>query len=146
MLRESVRQRSIMTRVKRRRTNNIVLGSPKINVDGIENGQEREPPGDTIDDNALSLGEELVDDSTEEEEMYKRPDEESPGGGSDIGLLAVIVNALGCSNSVDVRAEEDEIDDNVDDFEKDAVLPGVCHGDRGARGKAKRGVEGVRLK
>jgi len=36
----------------------------------------------------------------------------------------MIVDASWCSNSVDIGAEEDKVNDDVDDFEKDTVFPG----------------------
>jgi len=65
---------------------------PKVDVDGIQNGEQWEPPRDTINDNALSVGEELVDDGTEQEKMYRSPDEERPRCRSDIGLLPIVID------------------------------------------------------
>ena len=38
---------------------------PEVNVDGVEDAEEREAPGDSIDDDTLSGREELVNDGTE---------------------------------------------------------------------------------
>jgi hypothetical protein len=56
------------------RTDDVMLMSPEIYVDGVENSQEREAPGDAIDDDLFSGGEELVDDCGEEEKVDKRPE------------------------------------------------------------------------
>lgn len=60
--------------VIRMRTDDVMLMSPEIDVDGVENSQEREAPGDAIDDDLFSGGEELVDDCGEEEKVDKRPE------------------------------------------------------------------------
>jgi len=41
----------------------IVMTSPKVDVDGIQDSEEREAPRHAIDDDGLSAREELVDDS-----------------------------------------------------------------------------------
>jgi len=51
------------------RTKYIVTVSPKSHIDGIENSQKRETPGDSIDDDFLSFRGKLVDDGTQEEDM-----------------------------------------------------------------------------
>ena len=40
---------------------------PDVNVDSVENGQERKAPADTVNDDTLASREELVDDETKEE-------------------------------------------------------------------------------
>ena len=42
------------------RTNNVVLHVPHVHINSIQDSEERKAPGDTIDDNTLSLREELV--------------------------------------------------------------------------------------
>lgn len=61
------------------------------------------------------------------------PDEEGPGSRGDVGLLAVVVDGGGRCHGVDIGAEEDEVDDDVDDFEQDAIFPRVGHGGTGCR-------------
>jgi hypothetical protein len=39
-----------------------MVGSPEIYVDGVEDAEEREPPGNTVDNNTFASGEKLVDD------------------------------------------------------------------------------------
>jgi hypothetical protein len=53
-----------------------VTRSPRLHIDGIENSQKRETPGDPIDNDFLSFRGKLVDDSTQEEEMDQRPESE----------------------------------------------------------------------
>lgn len=55
------------------RTDDIVLPTPDVDVDGVEDAKEREAPGDGVDDHALSGREELVDDCAEKEQMNERP-------------------------------------------------------------------------
>lgn len=47
--------------------------SPEVDVDGIEDGKERESPSDAIDNYFLTLREELVYDCTEKKKMNERP-------------------------------------------------------------------------
>jgi len=42
-----------------------MVGSPEIYVNGVEDAEEREPPGNTIDDDTLASREELVDDRSQ---------------------------------------------------------------------------------
>lgn len=51
----------------------VMLVGPNVDVDRVEDGEEREAPRDAIDDDALAAGEELVYDSAEKQEMDKRP-------------------------------------------------------------------------
>jgi len=67
----------------------VVTSSPEVDVDGIEDGKEREPPRDTINNCFLAIREELVYNSTEKQSMDERPDEERPRRWSDVGLLSI---------------------------------------------------------
>jgi hypothetical protein len=44
-----------------------------VHIDGIENDEEREAPGDAVDNNGLAIIPELVDDRTEEEKVDQGP-------------------------------------------------------------------------
>jgi len=70
----------------------VVRMSPEVDVDGIEDGKERESPRDAINDYSFTIGEELVYDSTEKKKVNKRPDEERPRRWSDVGLLSIVIN------------------------------------------------------
>lgn len=50
-----------------------MVGSPEIDVDCVENAEEREPPGDAVNDDSLASGEELIDNGPKEQEMNDRP-------------------------------------------------------------------------
>lgn len=50
-----------------------MVASPEVNVDRVEDTEERKTPGDAVDNDALALGEELVDDGAEEEQVDHRP-------------------------------------------------------------------------
>ena len=50
-----------------KRTDDIVMPAPYIDIDGIEDTKERETPSYSINDHALASGEELVDDGSEEQ-------------------------------------------------------------------------------
>jgi len=65
---------------------------PEVDVDGIEDGKERESPRDAINDYSFTLGEELVYNSTEKKKVNKRPDEERPRRWSDVSLLSMVIN------------------------------------------------------
>ena len=60
-----------------KRTDDIVMSAPYIDIDGVENTKERETPSYSGNDQALASGEELVDDRAEEQEVDERP-EQSP--------------------------------------------------------------------
>lgn len=42
-----------------------MTSSPEVDVDGVEEGKERESPSDAVDDCFLAFGEELVDNCAE---------------------------------------------------------------------------------
>jgi len=70
----------------------VMRMSPEVDVDGIEDGKERESPGDAIDNYSFTIWEELEYDSTEKKKVNKRPDEERPRRWSDVGLLSIVIN------------------------------------------------------
>lgn len=47
------------------RTIYIVLRSPKVHVYGVEKSQKRETPGDSVNDDLLSVRGKLVDNGTQ---------------------------------------------------------------------------------
>ena len=54
-------------RVGRRRTDDVVVPRPDVDVDGVQNGEERKAPAYAVDDDLLSAVKELVDNRSEEE-------------------------------------------------------------------------------
>jgi len=52
---------------RKNKGDNVVFVAPDVNVDSVENGQERKAPADTVNDDTLASREELVDDETKEE-------------------------------------------------------------------------------
>jgi len=106
---------------------NVVLSSPDVDINTGKDGQEREAPGDAIDDGAFTGREELVNNESEEEQMDEGPDSECPWGGGEVGFFTGAVDGVGCSDAVDVGAEEKDIHDNVHDLEEDPVFPIVRH-------------------
>lgn len=54
-------------------TRDVIGSSPEVDVDGIEDGKERESPRDAIDNYSFTIREELVYDSTEEKKVNERP-------------------------------------------------------------------------
>jgi len=101
-------------------TDDVMVGSPEVDIDCIEDAEQGEAPWDTVDNGAFAAGEELVDDSAGQEDVDQRPnwklsrypatlrihtpDEESPGRRSDIGLLSIEVYGRGGGYSVYVWA------------------------------------------
>lgn len=54
-------------------SDNVVMACPEVNVDGGQNTEEGKTPGDTINDDVFPSGEELVDNSTEKEDVNEGP-------------------------------------------------------------------------
>lgn len=82
----------------------IVLANPNVDVNRVEDSEEGEAPADTVDDGALSGGEELVDHCTAEQEVDEGPDGECPGGGGDVGIFSMAIDVRGPGESVHVGA------------------------------------------
>lgn len=91
----------------------IVSAAPDIDVNGVENGEERETPADAVNDDFFARVGELVKEGAEEEKMDERPDAKGPMGGGEVRFLGVAVNVAWTSNGVNVASEEEEEDDNV---------------------------------
>ena len=106
----------------------IVVIGPDADEDGVQDSEEGEPPGNTIDDHGLRVGGgELVDDGTKKEEVDDGPSEERPVGRCEVGLLDAPVDGVRGNYGVDVRPQEEEVNDDVDEFEEDAFFP-LCRG------------------
>lgn len=106
------------------KSDDVMVVGPNGDEDGVENGEEREPPGDSVDHDSLRVGGgELVDDGAKKEEVDERPSEECPIGWGEIRLLDVPVNGLRGSYGVDVRSQEQEVNDDVDDLEGKTLFP-----------------------
>lgn len=103
--------------------NYVVVVSPDVDIDGIEDRQERETPSNAVNGDLLASVGELVDDITEQQEVDERPDDKGPACRGEIRLLGGLVNVTGTRNSINVAAEEEEVDDNVDNLQKDAIFP-----------------------
>lgn len=74
----------------------------RVNVDGVQHTEQGKSPGDAIDDDLLSFGEELVDHCSEKEQMDKTPNPEGPWCGGDVGLLDIVVGVGGGGDGVDI--------------------------------------------
>ena len=55
------------------RTIYIALRSPKVHVYGVEKSQKRETPGDSVNDDLLSVRGELVDNGAQQKKVDERP-------------------------------------------------------------------------
>ena len=76
---------------------------PNGDEDGVEDGEERESPGDSVDHDRLRVSRgELVDDGAEEEEVDDGPGEKGPTGWGEVCLLDAAVEGLGGGYGVDV--------------------------------------------
>ena len=102
----------------------VMVVGPDGNEDCVEDGEEREPPGDSVNHDGLCMGgSELVDDGAKKEEVDDRPSEEGPIGWSEVRLLDVSVDGLRGGYGVDVRPQEEEVNDDVNDFENNTIFP-----------------------
>ena len=106
----------------------VMVVGPDGDEDGVEDREEREPPGDSIDYDGLCVGgSELVDDCAKEEEVDNGPSEEGPASWSEVRLLEVAVDGAGRGYGVNVGPQEEEVDDDVDYLEKNTIFP-LCGG------------------
>ena len=64
----------LVEREVRRRTCNVVVPGPEVDVDGVQDRKQGESPTNAIDDDLLATLKELVDYSPEEKEVDERPD------------------------------------------------------------------------
>jgi len=87
-----------------------VTAVPDAHVNGLEHGDKREAPSKTVNNRALSVGEELVDNESKQEHVDGAPDVPRPPGGRNVGIAAVVVpapvRAIECAN---IEAEEENI-------------------------------------
>jgi len=88
----------------------VMMASPKIDIDGIENSQKGETPRNAIDNDTFSLGGKLVDDGSEQEKVNQRPDEKSPRSRSKIGFFSTVIYAGRSSNSIYIGPQKQEVD------------------------------------
>lgn len=96
----------------------IVAAAPKVDVNGIQYNEQRETPGNAVDNDMLARSEELVNDSSEKKEVDQSPDEESPRGRCDVCDGGTEIDVQG-PRTIGVGAEEQTVDNNVDDFQKE---------------------------
>lgn len=102
----------------------VMVVGPDGDEGGVEEGEEREPPGDSVNHDGLCVGgSELVDNGAEKEEVDDRPSEEGPTSWSEVRLLDVSVDVVWGGYGVDVRPQEEEINDDVNDFEEKTIFP-----------------------
>jgi hypothetical protein len=113
----------------------VVSTGPDAHVECVENCEDWETPSNTIDDDILSGIGELEDNVSEQQEVDKRPDQESPPSRGEIRFLGAVVDVSWTGNGVDVRSEEEEIHDNVYNLEEDTIFPsrGAVSGHVGRR-------------
>lgn len=58
-------------------TDDVILRRPEGDVDGVQGGEQGEPPGDALNDGAVAVLSELVYDGTEEQKVYDSPEDAS---------------------------------------------------------------------
>jgi len=101
-----------------------MMVGPDCDEYSVEDGEEREPPGDPVDNDGLGVdGGELVDNGAEKEEVNDGPGEEGPIGWSEVRLFDVAVDGLGGGYGVDVGPQEEEVKEDVNDLEKNTIFP-----------------------
>jgi len=103
---------------------NVMVVSPQGDIDSIQKAEEGETPGNGVDDHRFARREELIDDGSKQKQMDQRPNEERPGGGTHVCFLAIVIASSVRGDGVDVGAEEKAVNNNIDDLEENAVLPG----------------------
>lgn len=54
-------------------TNNIVMGSPNIHIDRVEDTKKGKAPRDAVDNDFFTAREELVNNGAKEKKVYQRP-------------------------------------------------------------------------
>lgn len=120
----------------------MVVG-PDADEHGVQDCEERESPRDPVNYDGLCMGGgELIDDGAEEEEVDDRPSEERPDGWGEVRLLDVAVDRVRGSYGVYVRPQEEDVNDDVDDLEKDSIFPlGGGHCCCTSLGEGERGEE-----
>ena len=64
----------LVEREVRRRTRNVVVPGPEVDVDGVQDRKQGESPTNAINDDLFATLEKLVDDGPEEKEVNERPD------------------------------------------------------------------------
>jgi len=102
----------------------VLLVGPDADEGGVQDAQEREPPGDPVDYDSLCMGGgELIDDSAKEEEVDDGPSEERPDRWGEIRLFEISVDSVRGDYGVDVRPQEEEVNEDVDDLEKETFPP-----------------------
>ncbi|CAG8672670.1 1369_t:CDS:2, partial [Acaulospora colombiana] len=95
----------------------VVVVSPNVDIDGVEDCQEREAPSNAVNGDLLARVGELVDDITEQQKVDERPDDKGPACRGEIRLLCRLVHVAGSGNRINVAAEEKEVDNDVDNLE-----------------------------
>jgi len=107
-------------------SDDVVSLTPDVDIDGVEEDEEREAPVNAIDDGLLAVLGGLIDDGSEKKEVNDRPDAEHPARWSEVGLLAHTVVRVRSSYGVHSRAEEENVENYVDNFEQNTISP-VSH-------------------
>jgi len=83
-------------------SNNVMVSSPNVHVYCIEDAKKGEAPGNAVNNDLSTTGEELVDDGAKQKEVNQRPNEECPRCWGDVGLLARVVDIARAGYGVDV--------------------------------------------
>jgi hypothetical protein len=54
-------------------TSNVIMTSPQIDIDGVQDTEKRETPSDRVDDDGLSVVGELIDNRSQEKYVNDGP-------------------------------------------------------------------------
>lgn len=82
------------------------MTGPEVDEYGVEKTEEREAPGDCVDDGSFSVREELVDDSSKKKNVNDSPNQKRPRSRSDVCFFAGEINVGWGSDGVNVGSKE----------------------------------------
>jgi len=102
---------------------NVMMLSPEMDVRSIEKTEEGQGPPDAINDDLFPRGEELLDHSPKQKEVYNSPDIPSPGRGSDIRLLPMVIVPTRGTESVHIRTKEEDVHRDVRNLQNESIRP-----------------------
>lgn len=94
-------------------SDDVVAMRPNVDVDRVEDSEEGEAPANTVDNDRLAVGGELIKDGAEEEEVNEGPDAERPRRRGNVGLLARAIGRGRSGNGVNVGPKEDKVRNDV---------------------------------
>ena len=89
------------------------MPAPEVDVDGVENTEDSEPPADRVDNNFFTSSGKLEEHGAEQQKVDQGPDPECHGCRGEVCLFGRGVHVVGASDRVDIGSEREEEDDDV---------------------------------